>query len=363
MEVVLSSLLTMDTTVFITQADRQLNTFPVLISCSFLSCKQIVTSGAVPRVLPPQDKSLNISRMDVVPVPEKTLYATIQVKQHVPSVGEGGYSPQEIPSQAWQGGTGSSVEAASNSRNTSGQSSVVYSSVALHQEEDVPQTAIQDTNNPPLFSRRDGWTNVGMSPKLSSHKAPQLTLPVTFDSNPADSTPLLLHAVRNSSGKLELPALTFQLLGNTEDWQRKPLLSDLISCKTEGPSLASVLSPDGSEESDSGCDDSTLNSPTQPYCNGHYCTSGPVVPDFQQGRLITSSSDDVLESGYKQNWMPANFLQSEHSCEYTARTNYPRTWSGLKKDEEDEEDEALAEGELCSPSEILLGDWMVQIHE
>lgn len=307
--------------------------------------------------------------MHVVPVAEKTLYATIQVKQHVPSVGEGGYSPQDIPSQAWGDGTGSSVEAerpASNSRNTSGQSSVVYSSVAVHvpnQEEDVPQTAIKDPNNPPLFSRRDGWTNGAMGPKLSSHEAPQLTLPVTFDSNPADSTPLLLHAVRNSSGKLELPALTFQLLGNTEDWQRKPLLSDLINCKTEGPSLASVLSPDGSEGSDSGCDDSTLNSPVQPYCNGHYCPSGPVVPDFQQGRLITSSSDDVLKSGYKQNWMPASFLQSEHSCEHAAGTNYLRTWSGLKKDEEDEEDEALAGEELCSPSEILLGNWMVQIHE
>lgn len=359
----------MDTTQFVTQTDERLNTFPVLISWSFLSCKQIVTSSAVPRVLPPQDESLDISRMDVVPVAEKTLYATIQVKQHVPSVGEGGYSPQDIPSQAWGDGTGSSVEAerpASNSRNTSGQSSVVYSSVAVHvpnQEEDVPQTAIKDTNNPPLFSRRDGWTNGAMDPKLSSHEAPQLTLPVTFDSNPADSTPLLLHAVRNSSGKLELPALTFQLLGNTEDWQRKPLLSDLINCKTEGPSLASVLSPDGSEGSDSGCDDSTLNSPVQPYCNGHYCPSGPVVPDFQQGRLITSSSDDVLKSGYKQNWMPAGFLQSEHSCEHAAGTNYLRTWSGLKKDEEDEEDEALAGEELCSPSEILLGDWMVQIHE
>lgn len=328
-----------------------------------------MTSGAVPRVLPPQDKSLNISRMDVVPVAEKTLYATIQVKQHVPSVGEGGYSPQDIPSQAWQDGTGSSVEAerpASNSRNTSGQSSVVYSSVAVHvpnQEEDVLQTAIQDTNNPPLFSRRDGWTHGGMIPKLSSHEAPQLTVPVTFDSNPADTTPLLLHAVRNSSGKLELPALTFQLLGNTEDLQRKSLLSDLINCKTEGPSLASVLSPDGSEESDSGCDDSTLNSPAQPYFNGHYCPSGPVVLDLKQGRLITSSSDDVLESGYKQNWMPANLLQSEHSCEYAARTNYLCTWSGLKKGEEDEEDEALAGEELCSPSEILLGDWMVQIRE
>lgn len=328
----------------------------------------MVTSGAAPRVLPPQDKGLSISRMDVVSVAEKTLYATIQVKQHVPSVGEGGYSPQDIPSQAWQDDPGSSVEAerpASNSRNTSGQSSVVYSSVAVHvpdQEEDVPQTsAIKDTNNSPLFSRRDGCTHGGMSPKLSSHEAPQLNLPVTFDSNPADSTPLLLHAVRNSSGELELPALTLQLLGNTEDWQRKPLLSDLINCKTE--SLSSVLSPDGSEESDSGCDDSTLNSPMQPYCNGHYCPSGPVVPDFQQGRLITSSSDDVLESGYKQNWMPANFLQSEHSCEYTAGTNYAPTWSGLKKDEEDEEDEALAGEELCSPSEILLGDWMVQIHE
>lgn len=328
-----------------------------------------MTPGEVQRVMPPQDESLKVSRMDVVPVAEKTLYATIQVKQHVPSVGEGGYSPQDIPSQAWQDVTGPSGEAeqpASNSRNTSGQSSVVYSSVAVHvpdPEEDVPQTAIQDTNNPPLFSGRDTWTRGGTSPKRSSHEAPRLTLPVTFDSNPTDSAPLLLHAVRNSSGKLELSALTFQLLGNTEDRQRKPLLSDLINCKTEGPSLASVLSPDGSDESDSGCDDGTLNSPTQPYCNGHYCPSGPVVPDFQQGRLITSSGDDVLESGYKQNWMPANLLQSEHRCEYTARTNYPRTWSGLKKDEEDEEDEALAGEELCSPSEILLGDWMVQIRE
>lgn len=340
-----------------------------LIGLSSLSPKQIITSSALPRVLQPPDQNLNISKLVVCPQSDRTIYATIQVKPNVPSVGVGGYSPQDIPCQPWQDSSESSVDRDAHSptpnpEDTSAQSSEIYSVVAVHvptNENDFQQATTKDTetSNLPLFSSGERWDKGGMS---EWNGVPPLPVPYSFDSNP--DRPLLLHTVRDSDGKLVLPSLTFGLQSSTGDPQRKPLLSDLINSTTEGPSLASLQSFDCSEWSDSGCDDSTLDTPTQPYCNTHYCPSQPVVPKFQQGCLNTPSSDDILESGYKQNWMPAIFLEtaSKHSCEY-GRTNYPCTWTGVKKEEEGEEEEDIGGEERSRPREIIPGDWVVQIQE
>ncbi|XP_035527588.1 interferon lambda receptor 1 isoform X2 [Morone saxatilis] len=319
----------------------------------------VPTSSTSLGVLQPLDGNLIISKpVFCTQDDHQTVYAKIQMKPNAPSVGVGGYSPQDIPCQAWQGSTGSSVgtdthSLTANAEDTSAQSSEIYSVVAVH----VPvvqkyfQQAItkdKETCNLPLSSSGKSWDEGAISPKLT------LLQPLQdvdhCDSNP--DRPLLLRTVRDPNGQLMLPLLTSQLENDTGDTQ-----TDRIDSKRERPSLASLQSLDGSEWSDSGCDDSTLNTPTHPYCNTHYSPTQPVVPDFDKGCQIPSS-DAIFESGYKQNWMPEILLgtASKDSCEYR-RTNYPWTWSGPKKEEDDDR------GGEESSREILLGSWVVKIQE
>ncbi len=309
--------------------------------------------------------NLSISKVEVCPKSDQTVYATILVKPNAASVRAGGYSPQDIPFPAWQSSSDSFVgtDACSGSANledTSAQSSEIYSVVAVHvpaEEKNFQQGTFQDseTSSPPLSSSREGWNKGGMSSKLSPHGV----LPLNdLDSDPA--RPLMLHTVRDSNGQLVLPSLNFQL--QSSDTERKPLLSDLIDSKREGPLLASLHSFDGSEGTDSGCG-SRLNTPTQPYCNTHYFPPQPVVSYLHQGCQNTQLSNNATsESGYKENWMPAlqHVMSSGDSCEYR-RTNYPWTWSGTKEEEEREEEEERG-GEGGS-QKILLGNWMVQIQD
>lgn len=293
-----------------------------------------------------------ISRVEVCIESDQTVYATIRTKPNMPSARPGGYSPQDI---LCQGGTGSSVGAGENSltpnpENTSAQSSEIYSVVAVHEHNEDIQQATNDnreTNNLPMFPSGESWDN-GVRP------LPHLDPCV---SHPGRS--LVLQTVRDANGQLVLPSLIFQLQNSTDDTvppfnpERKPLLSDLIDSKTEGPSLASLKSFDGSELSDSGCDDSSATTPTQTYCNTHYFPSQPVAPYFPQGWKNTPSSDATLESGYKGNWLPAILLETacKDSCEYR-KTDYPRIWTGPKEEEEGEEDEDRGEEET---RQILLG--------
>ena len=334
---------------------------------SFLSSKQVITSSTPQRVLQSPDGNLIISKPVICSQSDQTVYATILVKPSVVSVGDGGYSPQDIPCQAWQGSTGSSAGTGAqglipNPKDVSAQSSEIYSVVAVHvpaEEKDFQQPYIKDreTSNLPLSSSGESWGEGGMSPKIISQGEPPLPVPDSCDSNQA--RPLLLHTRRDSNGQLMLPLLNFQLQSGTGDTERKPLLSDLIDSKQEGPLLASLQSFDGSEWSDSGCDDSTLNTPTQPYCNTHYFPPQPAVPYVHQGCQNTPCSDATFESGYKQNWMPEILLgtASKDSCEYR-RTNYPCTWTGSKM--EQEEKDRAGEGRS---RKTLLGSWMVQIQE
>lgn len=334
-----------------------------------LSLKQVPTSSPLSRVLQSPDRTLIISKL----VEGVQNAPTVQVKPNVSSVRVGGYSPQDT---LWQGNSSSAGTGAHmptpDPEDTSAQSSEIYSVVAVHVPAEKNKDDQQDTSEDkeastlPLSSSGESWDKDRTSPKLTSHGVPPLLNQDDRESSLAQ--PLLLNTVRDSKGQLMLPSLTFQLQSSAGDAvsplnsERKPLLSDLIDSKREGPSLASLQSIDSSEWSDSGCDDSTVNTPTQPYCNSHYFPSQPVNPDFQMGCQNTSSSDAIFDSGYKQNWMPAILCgtASEDSCEYR-RTNYPWTWTAPKKDEEGEEDEYRGGEERLR--KIHLEGWVVQIQE
>ncbi|XP_078108510.1 interferon lambda receptor 1 [Sander vitreus] len=324
----------------------------------------ITTLSTQPRVLQSPDRNLIISKPEVCVPSDKTVYTTIRVKPNMPPIGSGGYIP-------WQGSIGSSVDTGARSRtsnpeDTSAQSSEIYSVVAVHvpaeQNEDF-QRATNDnieTSYLPSSSSGESWDKGGASPNLTSNGVRPLPDLDPCESNPA--RPLLLQTVRYTNGQLVLPLLPFQLQSSTDDTvsalipERKPLLSDLIDSKKDGPSLASLQSLDSSEWSDSGCDDSAVQSPTQPYSNNHYFQTQPVAPYFHQECQNTPPDNAIFESGYKQNWMPG----SKDSCEYR-KTNYPWTWTEPKKEESGEKDEDRGGEER--PRVILLGGWMVQIQE
>lgn len=284
----------------------------------------------------------------------------------VSSTGVDGYSPQDIPGQSWQDSSNSFVDTNAHSPapipdDTSGQSSDIYGVIAVHaptEEKDFQQATDTWTNNLQLLPSEQCWNKGGMCAKLSSHGAPPSSVPDLFDNHP--DTPLLLHTAWDSNGKLVLPSLTFQLQTNSEDLQRKPLLSDLIDSNTEGPTLASLQCLDCSDWSDSGCDDSTLDTPTQPYCNTNYCPSQVVVPKFQPGCLNAPSSDK--DTGYTQKWMPPVLLKAafKDGCE-SRGTNYLSNWTAVTQEEEGEKEEDIGEEEISG--QILLGDWVVRIQK
>lgn len=268
-------------------------------------------SGVEPRVMKPPDPNIPIYKLEVRPSDEKRPYQKIEKAQNL--VPSDGYCPQDIPTHqpvTWN---------SSSSR----QSSVIYSTVEGPKQEWLPQ--IDGGNKFPLFAT------------LTDRRDPKLPPPESPDSSlDTDLQPLLVNAVRDANGELRF---TLQLFGSDDEVQRAPFLSDNKCCGTW------LLNSD-----DSGCDDSTLNVPTQPYLNSHY---SPYMPQGGGNTPI---------SGYKQNWMPENLNQPVSECGDT-RAHYPRVWSGLKQVVDDEEDKALAEGEMCMTSEILLSSWMVQVQD
>lgn len=249
--------------------------------------------------------------MEVRPSDEETPYPKVEKAQNLdPS---GGYCPQDIPIEqpvTW------------NSSSSSRQSSVIYSIVETPKQEWHPQVV---GNKLPLFA------------SVTDRRDSKSPLPGTPDSSlEMDLQPLLVDAVRDANGELRL---TLQLFGSEDEAQRAPLLSDNKCCGTWLPN-----------SDDSGCDDSTADTPTQPYLNNRYC---PSEPQGGGGTLI---------SGYKHNWMPENLTHPESECGDTM-VHYPRAWSGHKQAEGDEEDKALAEEGMCMTSEILLSRWMVQVQD
>ncbi|XP_030606500.1 interferon lambda receptor 1 [Archocentrus centrarchus] len=287
----------------------------------------IITLGNS-KILQEPDKNLIISPVEICPQRDEIFYAKIQMNTNGPSVRSGGYSPQDIPC-----------------RDTSTQSSDNYGAVAVQvppeDNEDFQQavTEHRETSHPPV------------SPLLPDHDS--------CDSNPAGK--LLIHTIRDISGKLVLPLFNFQLQSSNGDTvspaytERKLLLSDLTDSKDES-SLASLASLDSSEWSDSGCDDST---PTPLYCNTHSFPAQPAVPDSDKGCQITPSNDATFESTYKQNWTPELFC-GPSTIDSCIRTNYMWTCTGSKMEphEEVEDSEGTEQSKL-----ILLGSWTLQIQE
>lgn len=308
---------------------------------------------ATRRVFKYPDDSLIISELKLGSSSENTVYASIRMKSSVPSAGPEGYSPQGVLSDACSDSTGSSVDidlgsAMPNPGSTSAQSSDIYGAVAVHvpEEENGDFQAISEdsmTSDPLLPSSLTSWNNNEMSATL-----------VLSDVDPGESDPprtLVLQTLKDMNGQLKL-----HMIGDTASpvsLERKPLLRDLIDSK-DGPSFQDL---DTSEWSDSGCEDSTFNSPTQPNSNSSYIPTQPVGVYVQQGAQRPLPPP---ESVYKPNWIHSTLHEfaSTESCEDT-RTNYPRTWTGLKKEEEHEDNE----GNARVDSLYALGKWGIQIQD
>lgn len=315
-----------------------------LIHIASLFWKQEVTTSETPKILQDPDRILVISQVEVCPHMDEIVYAKIQMNKNGPSVWNGGYSPQDIPFPPWQDHTGSSVDTGTrrtpNSEDTSAQSSDIYSSVAvLPKENDDIQEAVTERERP---------------------------LP---DADSCDTNPdgkLLLHTVRDINGELMLPFLNFQSQSSNSDAtclsnkERKPLLSDLIPSMDES-SLASLLSLNSSEWSDSGCDDSSSTTPTHSYCTTRFSPSQPLIPDSDKECETTLSSDVSFESGYKQNWMP-ELCSRPSIIDSCRRTNYMWTCNGSKMEDDDNE-EVEDQGEEEKSRPIFLGSWTIRIQE
>lgn len=310
-------------------------------------------------ILQSKDEDLLISKVDIsTKASNRTVYAELQARPNVSSVSEGHYAHKNTILHPWHSDWSvNTVEVRSpglNHQGSSSQSTEIYSAVAVQ----VPR---ENKDFDPLQTDRAGMgchgEGLGKSgSKVTSLGAQPLSNLYSNDSN--EAKPLLLQTVRDSNGQLILPILSQQnTLSEITDPlstpERKPLLSDLIVSKHKGPSFVSLHSLDSSDWSDSGCDDSTVNTPTHAYCNSQYSPTEQVRPHFNQWCQRTQSADSgTYDSPYKQNWMPTNIPGS------STDTSWP--WSGLKEGNEEEKDEVQGQGEL---GQIFLKSWMVQIQE
>lgn len=316
----------------------------------------------MPNILhvPDQNYSIISKPMISTPTSDPIVYATIRP---VSNSSSGGYSSQDIPCQPLDGSAVSSVRtmeecSALNQRSTSSQSSDIYSSVAVHVS-DVESEASQlhthgKSSNLPLSSSIQNWNGGQTSPKLTSHGPGTFLSVDDFENN--EGGQLLLPTKRDANGQLTLPLLILPFQSSTDgsvfNLEQKTLLSDLIDTSTEGPSLSELQRFDSV---DSGCDDTTVNTPTQSYCNTHYCPHETPLPGLQSGCVKTLSSDINIQSGYKQNWMPEMLLGTQSQ----ANGAYRRTDLPPAETVEGNEDAVSLEGSR----HFFLGDWLVEIQE
>ncbi|KAM9309703.1 interferon lambda receptor 1 isoform 2-T2 [Pholidichthys leucotaenia] len=279
---------------------------------------------------------------------------------------------KDLPHLIWPESTDSSVDTGTcstipNPGDTSTQSSSIYGAVVVagsrpaEQHEHIQQASPQCTSQPLLSPSGKCWNKGKLDPKLTSGVAAPLSNLEHNVNNPDGQ--LIVHTVQDTNGQLVLPLLNFQLQSSSGDTdsqmspERKPLLSDLIIFK-EGLPSASLESLESGEWSDSGCDDTTLNTPTYPYNNTHYSPSQTTLPDFNHDFQCQSStcSDATLESGYKENWIPEIFHRPA-TMETCKNIDYPWSWDGNEITEEDE-----SRG-VEKSKQILLKDWAVELQE
>lgn len=316
--------------------------------------KQIIFKTPT-KVLLPQNETIKISELSVHPQNVKTESLTIQMKPSVPSASIGGYSPQDLPWQIWQD---SSVDTAalsltSDSEDTSAESSVSYSAVVPHEPTKNPGAFndLEISNKLP-FPGAECESKNGRTSVIASQIGSPLSGQDCLDSD--SSVPLLLHMTRDAEGKLVLPFWSSQFPSSTAKPQRGPLLSDLINYTMEQPSS---LNLDDTEVKE--CDDGVITAPTQMY-DSHYTLSHTVIPYLQQESLKSLSADGKSESCYKQNWIPKVDVETvSMRSNSDARTDYPRSWNGLKN--EGSEAKENREEERFQLGEHFLGNWLLQI--
>lgn len=297
------------------------------------------------------DSSIIISKVMVSLPNDQTPYAAIQFKPKEPAVKSGDYSPQDIPWQGSRESFGTNLfHPTLNGLDVSGQSSDTYGAVAAQMPAEEAED--RETCTVSLVTGRDSRGENGNSPQsMSPSDAPTPHLDES-DGNPA--APLLLSTVRDDNGQLVLPSLASLLQCSTGD-ALSPLLSD-IDGKKPGPSLSTVQSFDHSEWSDSGCDDSSVTTPTLEFCNTHYAAAQPTVSHYSPQQSLNTESN----TGYKQNWMPEILHGGgdDHSFENSKINNH---WTWTEPGKQDHE-ENTDRGETQS-TQIPLENWMVQIHD
>ncbi|XP_034030004.1 uncharacterized protein LOC117513877 [Thalassophryne amazonica] len=286
-------------------------------------------------VLQSPDADLIISVPVVCTQIEQMVYSTIMVQPRRPSTGIAGYSPQDIICQVMQGDNNSCVSTGLRSQSvrcqdTSTQSSEIYGAVAVHVSsayDDFHKDTIkdQDTCRPLRCNIGESCANGGTSPKLISHDS--LILPNLDDYENDPGRPLLLKTMRDNNGKLILSTLTHQLQSSKDrpaspvNVERKLQLSDLTD-SNRGMSVSSLHSTDSSEWTDSGWDESTINSPVHFVCKTNYFPNQLALPDFNTGCMSPPTENVIIQSAYKQNWIPAVTpeKESEDICNYS-KTN------------------------------------------
>lgn len=307
------------------------------------------------KVLMLQNETISISKLRVYPRKVKSDSLTIQMKPSVPSVSAGGYSPQDLPWQNWQDSSEdtAALSQASDSEARSARSSISYGAVVPH-EPTEDQGAINDPeiSNKLPFPFAEFGSDRRMTSVTAFHAGPPLSV---RDSEPG--RPLLLHTAQDSEGKLVLPFWSSQFQTSTADLQSRPLLSDLLNSTMEEPWLPNLDDTEPSE-----CSDGLITAPTQMY-NSPYIQIHSVIPNLHQGSPNSSSTDGGSESCYKQNWIPkVNIETASMRSDGDTRTDYSRSWNGLKN-EDSEAEEEREEVERFQLSEHFLGNWLLQIQD
>ncbi|XP_040020127.2 interferon lambda receptor 1 isoform X1 [Gasterosteus aculeatus] len=291
----------------------------------------VISSSTTPTHMQSLDGYLSISKPEIYIKSEERENPMIQGNPEITPLSSGAYSPQDNLGLNWPDGTGSSVGTEGrrgltpDTEDTSAQSSETYGVVAVQEHNrDVP---------PATGNRR------------------MLALP---HEEPGEDVGV---GRRDANGQL---VLQIQSSGDGRGTplgpERTPRLSDLIDSGTDGtdgPSLASLKSFDGSEFWDSGCDDSGVTTPTHTYCNGHYPLSQPDSSYLQQGWTKASPGGAARGSGYKQNCFTTMLhgTPSKDVCGYrtTGYDGRPTNEEGGRKEGDSEVEETR---------QILLGGWV-----
>lgn len=249
------------------------------------------------KVMQHQDKNLRLSQVSIgiyqmvqTPMPTKPKEDSNVSQGYFPQAQDTPYNCQHNP-------------------DTSTHSSEIYGAVAVHTQVEqneryfhqlVPVNG-QTTQATLTCSEAEDQDKAGIVPQLYSYGALQLPT-LNARENFTENQPLVLQTV-HINGQLVLPPFTFQQQSNPDakNTEQEPLLLDSLIICQDGPFLERL---DSTDDRDSGCYDSTVNTPTSSYCHSSYSPCETGVPGLQQECQTRLPGETVFQSGYKKNWMP-----------------------------------------------------------